>query len=599
MDGSEKTNGVHENTEVITDKVCVFIDEDDNVIDGELPDGDSCQQGLLSPHGDNVSICSKRSEHPPDAHIQEEDDIHIHKEVPKTKLQEAQFFVRSIVENVYFRLFTVILILTDVAIVIADITMTHKNSQSFDTLEIVSRVILAYFVLEICLRIFARGIEFFKSCMDVTDMVVVLATFIVDLALSSYARLGVIGRALRIVRIGRSIVIMVQQYRHVTRAARQTVSQNKRRYTKDGFDLDLCYITGEIHYKKSVFHGRVENVYIDDHNVPTITDMIDFCKNVREWLSADDENVIAVHCKGGKGRTGTMICTWLVDCQMFEEAEKSLDYFGNRRTDLQVGTTFQGVETPSQSRFVKYYEDVVNKLNRELPEKVELQLLQINITGIKTVGLGNGKDLSVELFEGRVTKLFQSPFTDTDSCQLCHIADEDRIEVKLTSPPILKNDIKVRFTSSSAADNLILQAVDYLILQTVDNLILQAVDNLILQAVDNLILQAVDNLILQAIDNLILQAVDNLILQAIDNLILQAVDNLILQAVDNLILQAVDNLILQSVDNLILQAFDYLILQAVDYLILQAVDRERRVGQPTQEESSQNIQRLFLCRTYI
>lgn len=50
-------------------------------------------------------------------------------------------------------------------------------------------------------------------------------------------------------------------------------------------------------------------------------DMIDFCIKVRKWLSEKDDHVIAVHCKGGKGRTGTMICTWLVDCDMFTEAE--------------------------------------------------------------------------------------------------------------------------------------------------------------------------------------------------------------------------------------------------------------------------------------
>lgn len=49
--------------------------------------------------------------------------------------------------------------------------------------------------------------------------------------------------------------------------------------------------------------------------------MIDFCIKVRKWLSEKEDNVIAVHCKGGKGRTGTMICTWLVDCDMFTEAE--------------------------------------------------------------------------------------------------------------------------------------------------------------------------------------------------------------------------------------------------------------------------------------
>lgn len=51
--------------------------------------------------------------------------------------------------------------------------------------------------------------------------------------------------------------------------------------------------------------------------------MIDFCANVEEWMEKDKQNVIAIHCKGGKGRTGTMICTWLVHCGVFEEAKVS------------------------------------------------------------------------------------------------------------------------------------------------------------------------------------------------------------------------------------------------------------------------------------
>ena len=37
---------------------------------------------------------------------------------------------------------------------------------------------------------------------------------------------------------------------------------------------------------------------IDDHNVPTLEDMLRFAKSVKEWLQSDPENVIVVHCKG-------------------------------------------------------------------------------------------------------------------------------------------------------------------------------------------------------------------------------------------------------------------------------------------------------------
>ena len=46
-----------------------------------------------------------------------------------------------------------------------------------------------------------------------------------------------------------------------------------------------------------------------------------FCESVHAFLSEDDDNIVAVHCKGGKGRTGTLICTWLVECGKFEEAQ--------------------------------------------------------------------------------------------------------------------------------------------------------------------------------------------------------------------------------------------------------------------------------------
>ncbi|XP_033742878.1 phosphatidylinositol 3,4,5-trisphosphate 3-phosphatase TPTE2-like [Pecten maximus] len=303
-----------------------------------------------------------------------------------------------------------------------------------------------------------------------------------------YLRLVVIGRVVRIIRALRIIYLMVQQRRHVATASRRVVSQNKRRYQKDGFDLDLCYITerviamsfpskgmmamyrnpvrevarffdekhkdhfriynlcSERDYDEELFHNRVERVFIDDHNVPRLSEMVDFCDNAREFMSEDPQNVIAIHCKGGKGRTGTMICTWLIDCGLFGDAQESLDYFGDRRTDLTVGKTFQGVETPSQSRYVGYYEKVKKDLKGQLPPRKEKKMTSVKIEGLTGVGNGDGSDFSMEI---RVDGLliYECRFGDNINCQMMKYTDSDSIVVNLQNSPTLFADVKLRFFS--------------------------------------------------------------------------------------------------------------------------------------------------------
>jgi PTEN phosphatase family protein len=65
--------------------------------------------------------------------------------------------------------------------------------------------------------------------------------------------------------------------------------------------FNLC---AERTYDASMFGGCLERIEVEDHNPPRMSQLVSFIQRVASFLEQDPENVIAVHCKGGKGRTG-------------------------------------------------------------------------------------------------------------------------------------------------------------------------------------------------------------------------------------------------------------------------------------------------------
>lgn len=52
--------------------------------------------------------------------------------------------------------------------------------------------------------------------------------------------------------------------------------------------------------------------HLQHMQAPPLPLVSDFCHQVADWLQKDPQNIAVVHCKAGKGRTGTMICCYLV-----------------------------------------------------------------------------------------------------------------------------------------------------------------------------------------------------------------------------------------------------------------------------------------------
>ena len=240
-------------------------------------------------------------------------------------------------------------------------------------------------------------------------------------------------RYFRAIRFFRVIILVRTRYRKLVSSLRRLVSADRRRYVEDGFDLDLTYVhdhviamswpsskaeslyrnkigtvaafldmkhpdcyhvfnlCSERSYDENKFHNYCTRVMLDDHNPTEVLAMLKFAQMVAAFIAKNPKsNVAVIHCKGGKGRTGTMVCSYLMYSGIKPKAVDALAHFGRTRT-ADEAKSFQGVESPSQDRYVRYFEKLLASPQLQPPPR-RVRIARMLIRNLPIAWWANGVD---------------------------------------------------------------------------------------------------------------------------------------------------------------------------------------------------------------
>lgn len=83
------------------------------------------------------------------------------------------------------------------------------------------------------------------------------------------------------------------------------------RHGKNYWVFNFCPLN-ENSYPASMFDGRVSRYPFPDHHAPPLAILALATREMDIYLKQDPDRVVVLHCKAGKGRTGTLACAYLL-----------------------------------------------------------------------------------------------------------------------------------------------------------------------------------------------------------------------------------------------------------------------------------------------
>uniref|UniRef100_A0A8C5BXA0 Tensin 1 n=1 Tax=Gadus morhua TaxID=8049 RepID=A0A8C5BXA0_GADMO len=119
----------------------------------------------------------------------------------------------------------------------------------------------------------------------------------------------------------------------------------------------LLFNLSDKRYDINQLNPKVLDFGWPDHHAPALDKICSICKAMDTWLSADSHNVVVIHNKGNRGRTGVVVAAYMHYSNISASADQALDRFAMKRfyedKVLPVGQ-------PSQKRYVQYFSGLLS-----------------------------------------------------------------------------------------------------------------------------------------------------------------------------------------------------------------------------------------------
>ncbi|XP_058687193.1 tensin-3 isoform X2 [Poecile atricapillus] len=197
-------------------------------------------------------------------------------------------------------------------------------------------------------------------------------------------------------------------------------------------DNYLVLNLSEKRYDLAKLNPKIMDVGWPDLHAPLLDKVCTICKAMESWLDNDPQHVVVIHCRGGKGRIGVVISSYMHFTNVSASADQALDRFAMKKFfDDKVSALMQ----PSQRRYVQFLSGLLSgsvKMNA-----TPLFLHYVILHGIPNLDAGGACRPFLKLYQA-MQPVYTSGIYSIGS------ENQSRICIAIDPAQLLKGDIMMK-----------------------------------------------------------------------------------------------------------------------------------------------------------